>query len=777
MLRISYNPFIVGLSILIASVASYVALDLAGRVIASSRRSRGLWILASASAMGIGIWSMHFIGMLALQISVPVAYDVPLLALSIVIAIAGSAVTFFMSARKRLSSTELMLASLFMGPAIAGMHYTGMAAVRMPAAISYHRGWLILSVVIAVLVSYVALQLAMRLRGNESARGKWLRVGSAALMGSAVYGMHYTGMLAARFTPAGGHEIPSSTWSVLGNYPLAAAVTITTFMVLGIAVFSAIADRRIKARVAEAGELRKTLDLLNAVIEHSPEAIITTDLDLRISRWNPAASTLLGWKPEEIIGQAYDSVLNNDGGMECRELRDAALHDGRTPRLSCMHRRKDGSAVDVSVSLAVLRNAGGEPHGFVFLVTDETTRKRIDERIRQSQKMEAIGQLAGGIAHDFNNLLTAIISYTGFLLDSLSKDDHRREDVVQIEKAAQRAGSLTTQLLAFSRQQMTQPQEFSVHDLVEEMHPMLCRLLPANIIVDTRLFDPAGLVRADRSQIEQVLLNLVVNARDAMPNGGKLTIEATEALLDDAFRQVREGDASPGSYVSLAVRDTGTGITPDVQARMFEPFFTTKPAGTGTGLGLASVYGIVRQSDGCISVTSEINRGTTFEVFLPRVGENALARGIMPNAISRLDGKETILLIEDDPMVRAVALRGLTANGYNVLEATNGNEGLLTYAAHVGEVALVITDVIMPGITGYEVEAELRKRNPTLPVLFMSGYSRESLNRSNGEAPARPFLAKPFTPETLALKVRELMDHAGDAPARTTPSGLKLRIM
>ena len=774
MLDISYNPYIVGISILIASVASYVALDLAGRVIASSRRSRGIWILASASAMGIGIWSMHFIGMLALQISVPVAYDVPLIALSIVIAIAGSAVTFFMSARARLSSMELMLASLFMGPAIAGMHYTGMAAVRMPAVISYERGWLTLSVVIAVLVSYIALQLAMRLRGDESRRGKWLRVGSASLMGAAVYGMHYTGMLAAQFTPAVGHRVASSTWSVLGNYPLAAAVTVTTFMVLGIAVLGAIADRRIKARVAEAAELRQTLELFNAVIEHSPEAIVTTDLDLKISRWNPAATKLLGWKPEEIIGKPYD-VLNDDGGVECRELRDAALRDGRTPRLSCVHRRKDGVPVDVSVSLAVLRNVGEEPHGFVFLVTDETTRKRIDERIRQSQKMEAIGQLAGGIAHDFNNLLTAIISYTGFLLDDLDKDDHRREDVVQIEKAAQRAGALTTQLLAFSRQQMTQPQDFSVHDLVEEMHPMLCRLLPANIIVDTRLFDPVGLVQADRSQIEQVLLNLVVNARDAMPNGGRLTIEATEALLDDSFRQVRDGEVSAGSYVSLAVRDTGSGITPEVQARMFEPFFTTKPAGTGTGLGLASVYGIVKQSNGCISVETVLDHGTTFEVFLPRVGENGRARGITPKSMRSLDGRETILLIEDDPMVRAVALRVLKANGYNVLEATNGNEGLLAYASHAREVALVITDVIMPGITGYEVEAELRKRNPRLPVLFMSGYSPDSLN--SGGISARPFLSKPFTSEMLAEKVRELMDDAGKTPARTTPSGLKLKIM
>jgi PAS domain S-box-containing protein len=726
--------------------------------------------------MGIGIWSMHFLGMLALQISVPVAYDVPLLALSIVIAIAGSAVTFFMSARARLTSGELLLASLFMGPAIAGMHYTGMAAVRMPSAISYDRRWVAISVIIAVLVSYVALQLATRLRGDESRRGKLLRLGSAALMGAAVYGMHYTGMLAAQFMPADNHPLVSSTWSVLGNYPLAATVAILTVMVLGIAVMGAIADRRIKARVAEAGELRRTLDLLNAVVEYSPEAVITTDLDFHISRWNPAATTLLGWTADEVIGRTYDGTLSTTDGAQCRELKHAAMRSGRTARLSCTHHRKDGSLVDVSVSLAVLRNANDDPDGFVFLVTDETTRKRIDERIRQSQKMEAIGQLAGGIAHDFNNLLTAIVSYTGFLLDDLSKDDHRREDVVQIEKAAQRAASLTTQLLAFSRQQMTQPKEFSIHELVEEMHPMLCRLLPANIIVDTRLFDPAGLVRADRSQIEQVLLNLVVNARDAMPNGGRLTIETTEALLDESFRQVRDGDVAPGSYVSLAVRDTGSGIAPDVQSRIFEPFFTTKPPGAGTGLGLASVYGIVRQSEGCIAVDSVVNHGTTFEVFLPRVGESALAVSPAEKPALSLDGRETILLIEDDPMVRVVARRGLTANGYRVLEAPSGNEGLLVYASNAKEISLVITDVMMPGISGHEVEAELRKRNPTLPVLLMSGYSPESLNAGNEPTAARPFLAKPFTSETLAKKVREVMDAAPEV-SRLTPSGLRLKVM
>jgi PAS domain S-box-containing protein len=716
---------------------------------------------------------MHFVGMLALQVSFPVAYNVPLLALSILIAIAGSAVTFFMSARSRLSSAELFVASLFMGPAIAGMHYTGMAAMRMPASLSYHRGWLALSVVVAVAVSYVALQLAMRLRRDDSARGRRLRIASAAIMGAAVYGMHYIGMLAAKFShvagAGAGDAIGSHSWSVLGNYSLAAAVTVTTFMILSLAALGAIADRRIQARVAEAGELRRALDLLHAVIEYSPEAIITTDLHLSVTEWNPAASALLGWERDEAVGANYREVVPDHQHERLDAMKEDAVEGRLATQVAFVHRRKDGTLVDVSVSLAVLRDADDQPRGFVFLVADETTRNRLDARIRQSQKMEAVGQLAGGVAHDFNNLLTAIISYTGFLLGDTPEDDKRREDVIQIEKAAQRGASLTKQLLAFSRQQITQLQELSISDVVEEMHPMLCRLLPENIRVVQGFGDSRALVKADRSQVEQVLLNLVVNARDAMPNGGTLRIKVEDVVIDETYRQVRDGEALSGSYVSLTVSDTGTGMTPEVQARMFEPFFTTKPPGSGTGLGLASVYGIVKQSGGCISVESAMGRGTSFEVLLPRADLLAGKNNGDAEAPRNVSGSETILLIEDDPMVRAVAVRALTGHGYRVFEASNGNDGIRSFLANARDIDLVITDMMMPGIGGYEVEARLRKMDPALRILFISGYSREALDRQRNTPSTKPFLSKPFTSEILAAKVRDLLD----TPRESVPSRLR----
>jgi PAS domain S-box-containing protein len=753
MLTTAYNPFLVGLSVLIATIASYVALDMAVRVTVATGTARRHWILASAAAMGIGIWSMHFVGMLALIVDVPVAYNIPLLALSILVAIAGSAVTFFVSARERLRFRDLAVASFFMGPAIAGMHYIGMAAMRMPARISYDRGLLALSVAIAIAVSYVALQLAVSLRHNQTPRGNWLRLGAGAVMGAAVYGMHYTGMLAAKFDH-GSVSAASMRWSILGDNSLVAAVTVTTFMMLAIAAVGVIADRRLHAVTAEA--TRRTMDLLRAMIEDSPEAIIATDLDLRVTRWNAAATTLLGWESREIVGDDFAKVLAERGVRGDEALRRAALRGGESRTAAALYRRKNGSMADVSVSVGVLHDERGEPSGFVYLVTDEVKRKRLQERVHQSQKMEAVGQLAGGVAHDFNNLLTAIVNYTGFLLAALPEGDPRRADVLGIEKAADRAAALTRQLLAFSRQEMIRETDLAINDVIASMHPMLVRLLPANIRISTSLTEDVGLVRADSGQVEQVLLNLVLNASDAMPGGGTLTIE-TAIVPPGAPNGIDDGAAGNGEGVMLSVADTGTGMTPEVQARVFEPFFTTKPVGSGTGLGLATVHGIVTQSNGRIAIESEVGVGTRIAVTLPRVAAKAGGRDEAIEARSPA-GSETILLVEDDEMVRAVTTRTLRAKGYTVLEAADGHEAIATYRAHRRTVDLVITDMVMPGMGGYEVESFLREVDPTLRLLFISGYSRDALDRRGSPVAAHDFLSKPFAAESLLQKVREMLD-------------------
>jgi PAS domain S-box-containing protein len=752
----SYNGYLVGLSILIASLAGYVALDLSGRVTVSRGRSRIAWIAGSAAAMGIGIWSMHFVGMLALRVPLPIKYDVPLVGLSVLIAVGGSAVTFLMSARTNVSARQLALASLFMGPAIAGMHYTGMAAMRMPARITYDPFLFRLSIAIAVVVSFVALQLAVRLRVRETVRGRWLKIAAAALMGAAVYGMHYTGMLAATFSPDA-NAVIAGRLSVLGSHSLAAAVAVTTLMILAIALTGSIVDRRIKARSAEAEALRESEELLRAVIDDSPIAIIATDLELNVTRWNPAAEALLGWRAAEIIGRPYHEIVPEERLGEQVDLQDAALRGRATTHLQTVHRRKDGSPVDVGVSLAVLRDHESHANGFVFLLADETARKQLEARVRQSERMEAVGQLAGGVAHDFNNLLTAIHSYSEFLLADLDAGDRRREDVVAIQEAAAKAAGLTKQLLAFSRQQVRKPQMLSMNALISDISEMVRRLIPSDIRVTLELAEDLGEVNADPSQLEQVVVNLLVNARDALPAGGEILVRTANATVGGA-NETRLAEVPPGEYVMLCVRDHGTGMPPEVLARIFEPFFTTKPPGKGTGLGLATVYGVVQQNEGHITVESVPGEGSTFRVYFPRI--NAPARLAEPATVARSipRGSETILLVEDNDMVLAAVRRTLTRAGYRVLEAKNGTKAIQVYDQNAGAIDLVITDLVMPEMGGYDLERVLRSRDPGVRVLFISGYSKESLARPATVPEGSVYLAKPFTAEELCTHVREALD-------------------
>src|SRR5216117_2101718 len=388
---------------------------------------------------------------------------------------------------------------------------------------------------------------------------------------------------------------------------------------------------------------------------------------------------------------------------------------------------------------------------------DVTEQRHLEEQFRQSQKMEAVGQLAGGIAHDFNNLLTAILGNTQLLLRDLPPGDAKRGDVEEIRKASERAASLTRQLLAYSRRQMLQPEVLDLNGVVAEMDKMLRRLIGEHIALVTVLAPDLGRVRADPNQLEQVIVNLAVNARDAMPEGGKLTVETANIELDEAFAQAHLG-AVTGSYAMLSVTDTGVGMDATVRAHLFEPFFTTKEVGKGTGLGLATVYGIVKQSGGYISVYTEVGRGSSFKVYLPRV--DRLPHAAAPPAPRPVAarGSETVLVVEDDPAVLSLSCRALESEGYTILCASDGADALRIVERHGGEIHLLLTDVVMPGMSGRELAEQMAARRAGIRILYMSGYPGDAAVHHGNLVRGSAFLQKPFSPDGLARKVREALD-------------------
>jgi nitrogen-specific signal transduction histidine kinase len=388
---------------------------------------------------------------------------------------------------------------------------------------------------------------------------------------------------------------------------------------------------------------------------------------------------------------------------------------------------------------------------------DITDSKDMEVQFLQAQKMEAVGRLAGGVAHDFNNLLTGILGYGELMLWDLPVDDPRRRSLEEIIKTTERAASLTRQLLAFGRKQIIQPRIINFNELISGMEKMLRRLLGEDLDLIT-LLDPAlGTVKADPGQMDQVIMNLAVNARDAMPQGGLLTIETDNVFLDEAYARDHL-EVTPGPYVMLAVTDTGMGMDAATQAHIFEPFFTTKEAGKGTGLGLSTVHGIIKQSSGHIWVYSEPGRGTTFKIYLPRVEEAAMPLQPAVAPAASLRGPETILVVEDDESLRSVICQTLRSYGYTVLEAHHGNEAILVCGRHRGPIHLVLTDVVMPGLSGGELMERLAPLGRQMKVLFMSGYTEDTAALQNLLAAGAPFLEKPFKMTTLAQKVRAVLD-------------------
>jgi two-component system cell cycle sensor histidine kinase/response regulator CckA len=1017
----SYDPLFVVISILVAMLASYIALDLAGRVRTESRTARLGWLAGGATVMGVGIWSMHFIGMLAFHLPVPIAYDIPLMVLSVLVAITGSLIALMVISRPL---ATLVAGGVTLGGSIAGMHYIGMASMRVEAQRSYDAPIVAASILIAMFASLGALWLVFRLRSHPTHRALLIRILSAVVMGVAISGMHYTGMAAAQFTPGG--EFARSGSYILASGQFGEAVVALAILVIGIALVGAVVDRNMQSRAdimtrlrEKSAELEKSEQRTRLIIDTALDAVITMRSSGVISDWSAQAERMFGWSRAEAIGlQMSETIIpprfreahsrglkkflaTGEGPILNKRIEVVALsRDGRefpielaispsrigdewifsafirdlteqkkveeaarlgeqryralfedipvglyrstpagdlidvnpamvsmlgyasreallaTPATSLYidltdrlrwtaqlagqgvvldfevrMRRADGAEIWVrdtthvkrgpdgrvllyegvleditdrveteravqaserrlvqileaaplgilvsdKVGVPVFVNAGAQKilgkgivpgtsvgdltetykaylagsdelypferlplvralageavavddmeihqeHGVIALHVqgapildtegsvvggvvvffDATEKKVLESQLRQTSKMEAVGQLAGGVAHDFNNLLTVIMSYSAMLLDGLDPSNPLHADLQEIAAAADRAAGLTRQLLAFSRQQVMQPRVLDINAVIGDVEKMLRRIIGEDIELQITLDADVQKINADPGQLEQVLMNLVVNARDAMPGGGRLSIRTSNAELstESAAGALR---APGGEYVMLSVSDTGTGMAPEVQQRLFDPFFTTKDQGRGTGLGLSTVYGIVKQSGGEIYVYSEVGQGSTFKVYFPRLSEGEDVEEAESTTSEVPRGTETLLLVEDDNNLRNLVARVLSDRGYTVFVAAGGVEALAIAGKPGTPIDAVISDVVMSGMNGRQLVERLLESRPGIGVLLMSGYTDDDVLRRGVLHGETAFLQKPFTPDQLLRKVRVVLDRA-----------------
>ena len=500
--------------------------------------------------------------------------------------------------------------------------------------------------------------------------------------------------------------------------------------------------------------LRASEEQYRALFENTPYPMWVFDLEThRLLAVNSAAIAHYGYRREEFLALKIED-LRAPEDIPALEQHLATKEAGYHTTGPWRHRKKDGTLIEVQTSGHEITFAGRRAE--LVVIDDVTERKRLEEQFRQAQKMEAVGRLAAGVAHDFNNLLTAILGTTDLMIEDLPADDPDREGLLDIRGAAERAAVLTRQLLTFSRQQVVSPRMLRLNELITDLVKLLRRLLGEDVTIASALAPDCGAVKADPGQLEQVLVNLAVNARDAMPNGGRLTIETRNVDLDADYPTERVMIPA-GRYVMLAVTDNGTGMDAQTNARIFEPFFTTKPVGKGTGLGLATVYGVVQQSGGYIWLYSELGHGTSFKIYLPRVDADGPQPAEEEQRASALDGSETVLVAEDEEAVRLIIAKALEARGYRVLSARDGSEALELAAGH-GGIDLLVTDVVMPDMNGRELSRCLTEARPNLRTLYLSGYTDDAMLHRGVLQEGVAFLQKPFSLGALARKVRDVIE-------------------
>ena len=748
----SHDPVLVALSILIAALASYSAVDLAARMRAASGRASHAWLAAAAIAMGGGIWSMHFVGMLAFSLpGIAVSYDPFRTLLSLVIPIVVAAAAFAVVGRR---PRALLASGLAMGLAISAMHYTGMSAMRMAASIAYDPRWVVISIVIAVGASVVALWLAFR---NTSVVQ---RLFAGLVMGVAISGMHYAGMEGASFVPAVSMAEHTAHLGV-GQAPLAFLLAGTTIIILSLGLAAAVFDRASAERAErEADALRRSEERFRLLVEGvADHAIFMLEPDGRVGNWNLGARRLMGYG-DDIVGTGYTIFHTEEdcaAGLPPRALLEAERH-GKSATEG-WRVRKDGSRFWAEVSVVAVRNESGAIMGFANIVRDVSERKQAQEALERtrealvmSQKMETIGQLTGGIAHDFNNLLAAVLGSLELLKKRLNIDDPKIQRLVDnAMQGTLRGASLTQRMLAFARTQDLKPVVIDVPELVRGMTSLL--KFAAGIRIETRFPMDLPKVKADANQLELAILNLAVNARDAMPNGGVITIAA---------REHRDGDSrSAKRHVALSVTDTGCGMDEETLKRAQEPFFTTKGTGKGTGLGLSMVNGLAEQSGGRLILESRLGEGTTAEIWLPAAAEEAVAqapRGEPIVSIPRTSRRLSVLVVDDDVLVLENSAALLEDLGHTVMEARSGDEAL-ALLRRTRTVDLVVTDYAMPGMTGLQLADAVVAERPGTVLLLSTGYAE----LPSGERSSLPRISKPFDQAALAKGIEAAMRNAEPA--------------
>ncbi len=526
--------------------------------------------------------------------------------------------------------------------------------------------------------------------------------------------------------------------------------------------------RDITDRKESEERLREAKEHLAAVIETSPLAIYVLDLAGHVTSWNKAAEDIFGWREDEVLTRELPTIRPQDRGDFLGMLASGRAGH-KIGQIELRHVHKDGHNIDVSVWNSLLRDEDGRPVGLVAVVADVTERRRLEDQFRQAQKMEAIGRLAGGVAHDFNNLLTVITGYSQLAANRVPAGSPAGNDMQEVLRAADRAASLTKRLMTLSRRRVLEPAVLDLNSIVTEIEGMLRRVLGEDVDLVTRLQPDLGPIHADRSQMEMVLLNLAINARDAMPDGGTLTIETSNIAPDLETKNAspRQPPSMPGACVMIAISDSGLGMDSHVRAHVFEPFFTTKEPGKGTGLGLSTSYGIVRQHGGDIWVDSEPGAGTTFRIYLPIAHPKEAPALQAVAAVSQVDGTETILVVEDEAGVASVMRESLRLHGYHVLEANDPARALAIASEYPRPIHLLVSDMVLHSGYGVDLATQIRRIRPGIRVLFVSGYTGTAQPGQSFLDTGDPFLQKPFSPEVLAAKAREVLNQSSQPTERS----------